>query len=140
MDRQVKVIIRGLHMGEQSQDSQVETVVLAEYFQKNGSHYLFYQEKLEGFEQPVKNRIKFCPNIMELTRQGAVNVRMIFEAGKTHKSHYVMPYGELLLGIDTKLVTLKEHKDRIRVEVEYALELNGEHLSDNKMEILIQGK
>ena len=140
MDRHVKLIIRGLHMGEQPEDSRVETAVPAEYFQKNGSHYLLYQEALEGFEQPVKSRIKFRPDILELDRQGAVNTQMIFEAGRTHTSHYAVPYGELLLEIDTKKVTLKEHENLISAEVEYTLTMNGERLSDSKMEILIQGK
>ncbi|MCM1043875.1 MAG: DUF1934 domain-containing protein [Candidatus Gastranaerophilales bacterium] len=134
----VELTIRGLHAEDGAGITPLETVTWAEYFNKNNNHYLLYQEKQEGMESPSKCQIKFAPGLLELNRQGAVATRMVFEEGKKHLSHYFMPYGELLLGIDTKSVSLEEQEDRVRVGIDYSLEINGEHQSDSRIEILVR--
>lgn len=138
MNRQIELTIRGLHTEETGDLAPLETVVRAEYFRKNGSQYLFYRETQEGYEQPSKSRIKFKNGLVELTRQGLVETHMVFEEGRKHMSRYSMPYGELLLGIDTKKVTLKEQEDDIRVEIDYSLEIDGAHQADSRIELHLQ--
>lgn len=138
MDKRVELTIRGLHAQDGADEIPVETAVPAEYFKKSDSHYLFYQERQEGMEMPSKCRIKFRPGLVELTRRGAVDTRMVFEEGRKHMSHYSMPCGELLLGIDTKRVSLQEQEDGIRVEVDYSLEIEGEHQSDSRIELFMR--
>lgn len=162
MDRKVKLTILGLHMGMgdeegtggsdnggngngrsgngDNNDNNIETVVQAEYFKRNDSHYLLYEERMEGFAQPSRNRIKFKDNMLELTRQGLIHTHMAFEAGRKHIARYAMPYGELELGIDTKKVAVEETEDSVRVLVEYALEMDGEYLEESRIEILVQGQ
>ncbi len=137
MGTQAELTIRGFHVTGTSEKSQMETRVTAEYYQRDGSHYLFYREKLEGFEEPVKTRIRLREKRIELNRQGALNAQMIFEEGRTHLSHYMTPYGELLLGIATRKVELREGDGTLSVEAEYSLEMNGEHQADSRMEILL---
>ncbi len=62
----------------------VETAQTAQYFKRNDSHYLLYEEDMEGFDGICKSRIKFRDNLLELTRQGAVEMHMIFEENKRH--------------------------------------------------------
>lgn len=138
MDKRVELTIRGLHAEDGADGIPLETVTQAEYFKKNNNHYLFYQEKQESMESPSKCRIKFGPRLVELNRQGAVETRMVFEEGRKHMSHYSMPYGELLLGIDTKRVSLEEQEDSVRATIEYSLEINGEHQSDSRIELLVR--
>lgn len=140
MNREVTLTISGLHMGDGTEDANMNTVTAAEYFQRNNSHYLLYEEKMEGFMQPLKNRIKFRNNMLELTRQGLVDTHMIFEEKKKHVTNYTMPYGEITLGIDTRKVSVEEGKDSIQVTVEYALEMNGEHQADSRIRIVITEK
>lgn len=49
----------------------------------------------------VHNRIKYKDNLLEVTRNGAINTRMVFESGKEHMTDYATPYGCLKLGILT---------------------------------------
>lgn len=137
MNREVTLTISGLHMGDGAGADSVSIVAAAEYFQRNNSHYLLYEENMEGFTQPLKNRIKFRNNMLELTRRGPVDTHMIFEEKKKHVTNYSMPYGEILLGIDTGRVLVEEGKDSIKVTVEYALEMNGEHQADSRIEIAV---
>lgn len=137
MNKNVMLTISGLHSGDETDNGSVETAVGAEYFNQNGTHYLLYEEKEDGFEQVSKNRIKFKDNMLELTRQGLLHTHMIFEEGKNHMTNYQTPYGQMVLGIDTKLVQIEEQEKHIRVIAEYVLEADGEYLSDSRIEINI---
>ncbi|MBE5883822.1 MAG: DUF1934 domain-containing protein [Lachnospiraceae bacterium] len=137
MKREVKLAISGMHF-DAGEENELETFVRAEYFCKNGSHYVIYEEKQEGFEESSRNRIKFKPGLVELTRQGILRTHMIFEENQKHMTEYVTPYGELLLGINTKSICMQEEENSILVTVEYSLEADGDFLSDCKIRILIK--
>lgn len=146
MTREVQLVINGLHMSELAdaedagrEAANVETVSQAQYFKKNDSHYLLYEDMVEGAEQSSQNRIKFKNNMLEITRRGAVSTHMIFEENKKHMINYTTPYGNFLMGIDTGRVQVEETEDTIGVKVEYALEIDGEAFSDCKISITISG-
>lgn len=140
MTREVMLTIRGLHSMSDADADNVETVTVAEYFKKNDSHYLLYEEKQEGFEQPCKNRIKFTANRMEMVKKGVVNTCMNFEKDKSCATEYVTPYGSLLLDIHTGKFVVEEQADHISVIVEYVLEMNEEPLSECRIEMEIREK
>lgn len=140
MEKNVMLTISGLHSGAEQDNGSVETAVAAEYFKKNDTHYLLYEEKEDGFTQVSKNRIKFREHMLELTRQGLLHTHMIFEEGKKHMTNYQTPYGQMILGIDTKRVLIAEQEKSIRVTAEYTLEADGEYLSDSRIEICIAEK
>ena len=48
---------------------------------------------------------------------------MVFEKQKNMTS-YQTPYGNIMIGIDTKQIQIDEQDDRIMVTVEYALDMN----------------
>ena len=107
------------------------------YFKKNDSHYILFEEAMEGFRQTSRNRIKCKKNLLELTRQGLMNTNMVFEAGKVHMTDYVTPYGHFLLGIRTEKMELEEQEDCIRITAEYKIEIGEEPISTNKIHITI---
>lgn len=137
MNREVQLTISGLQWGEDMEQDNIETVVSAEYFKRNDTHYLLYEEAMEGFDQTSKNRMKFKDNLLELTRQGLMNTHMIFEENKTHMTDYVTPYGNFLMGINTNKIVVEEREDSIHVIVEYKIEIGDEPISINKIELLI---
>ena len=57
MTKEVVVTISGLQLSDGDQDT-IETVHVGEYHEKDGVHYVFFDEILEGHEQPVRNMIK----------------------------------------------------------------------------------
>ncbi len=138
MNKKVQLTISGLHMDAEAEHANVETVVNAEYFQRGDSHYLLYEEMVEGFEKPSKNRIKFRNDLLELNRKGLLETHMVFEEGRTHMTNYVTPYGQLLLGINTKRIQMQEQEKCIVVTVEYRLEADGEYLTDSRIELRVE--
>ena len=141
MKREVELVLSGLHASGPDQESDaVETVQPAQYFKRNDSHYLLYEEQMEGLDAPCRSRIKFRDHLLELTRQGTSEVHMVFEENQRHMIHYNTPYGQLLLGIETGKVLVEEQEDQIHVTVEYTLDHEGEPLSESCLKIHIREK
>ena len=141
MTKDVLISLRGLQFDQSDSDvEKIETIMPGSYYEKNGSHYVLYDEIMEGFSEPVKNRIKFGEHALELTRSGAVNVHRIFEENRKNMTSYNTPYGNILIGIDTRKIHITQESDRIVVDVEYALDVNYEYLADCQIVLDIRSK
>lgn len=135
MTKEILLSLKGLQM-ENKEDAQLaETITPADYYQRNGSHYVIYEEMMEGFAAATRNRIKFNGSCLEVSKKGLVNVQMLFEENKKNMTNYATPYGNILIGIDTESILVEENENQIRVEVEYALEANYQHLADCRIEM-----
>ena len=138
MTKEVMLTIRGLQFDQGPDSEEIETVQWGQYYKKNGTHYLIFDEVMEGEKEPVRNVIKFREQEMNLMKRGMVNVYMAFEECKKNITNYHTPYGSLLIGMDTRRVSFTEGEEEIRLRVEYALEVNYEYLSDCRIDIRIQ--
>lgn len=140
MTKDVLVAIKGLQFAAAEEESNIQTITAAEYYKRNNSHYVIFDEANEGTEQSTRNIIKFKDNVLELTKKGYVNVHMIFEENKKNLTNYATPFGDILIGIDAKKIRLQDEENSIRVNVDYALEVNYEFLADCKISMEISEK
>lgn len=129
MTKDVLLALKGLQFDGSSQEN-VTTILPAEYYERNGKHYVVYDEVMEGLSGNTKNIIKFRDKEMDVTKKGAVNVHLLFEENRKNLSSYGTPFGEIMVGIYTNHVRLQEKEELIQVQVDYDLELNYEHLAD----------
>ena len=58
MTKEVMLTIRGLQFDQGPDSEEIETVQWGKYYKKDGTHYIIYDEMMEGFEEPVRNIIK----------------------------------------------------------------------------------
>lgn len=131
MTKDILVSIRGLQIAEESEgEEQLEVITSGSYFQKDGKHYIKYDEVVEGMEGNIRNLIKVNGDSMEVTKRGLSNVHMIFEEHKKNVTYYDTPFGNLLVGIAATNIDVKEEKEEIDVHVDYALEINYQHMAD----------
>lgn len=141
MTKDVLVYLNSLQsVRGEAETEKIETVAAGTYYEKNGRHFLIYDEAMEGFEKPVKNKIKFEENFLEITKSGPLNVRMVFEENKKNLTSYNTPYGNIVLGINTKKIHITQDADRLVVDVEYVLDMNYEYCSDCKIVIELRSK
>lgn len=141
MTQEVLLTLQGLQFDQREVDAdKIETVTVGDYYKKNGKHYVVYEEVTEGFEQTTKNRLKISENMLELSRNGLINMHMVFQENKKNLTNYNTPFGQILIGIDTKKIQIKEQADKIVVDVDYALDINYEFLSDCHIRINICSK
>ncbi len=140
MTKEVLVSIRGLQFADGQGNEPVEVITSGNYYKKNGKHYILFDEVAEGMEEPTRNVIKLGEDQFDITKRGAVNVHMMFEKGKKNVSYYYTPYGSLLIGIDAERIAVVEAEQELDVEVDYALEVNYEHVADCKIELKVKNK
>ena len=131
MEKDVLIHVRGLQMTDPGAgDEPIEIVVPGQYYYRNGSHYLRYEEMFEDFSQPTVNYIKMSPKGMEVQKKGLVNVSMVFEQGKKNMTYYTTPFGTFQMGIAATGLELSATEECIDMKVDYALDMNEEHVAD----------
>lgn len=130
MTEEVLVSIKGLQMMAPDQEEELEVVTHGSYLRKGSRHYIRYEEVMEGMDGTIQNLIKVDENGMEVTKRGLTNAHMIFEKDKKNMTCYGTPFGNLLVGIAATHVDVKSSEKNIDVTVQYALDVNYEHLSD----------
>ena len=141
MDKEVLIHVSGLQTMDADGDQEpIEIVVPGQYYFRNGSHYLRYEEILEDFAEPTINYIKISPKGMEVRKKGVVNVHMVFEQGKKNMTYYTTPYGTIEMGIAATNLDLEENDSGLNMKVDYALDMNQEHVADCYLAIKAQPK
>lgn len=145
MTKDVLVSISGLHidpLAESQEDNEaIEVVTPANYFCRNGKHYILYDEVQEGIPGIIKNKIKITGNdCLEIMKTGVTNSHMIFEHNKKNLAYYETPYGKMLVGVNTKSLEVTETENHIAVRVEYELDVNHEPLAECKINMNIASK
>ena len=100
MTKDVLIRIVGLQsLGEADGQEPIELVIGGEYYYQNGSHYLRYEEMVEGFNEKTINYIKISPKGVEVRKKGLINVHMVFEKEKKNVTYYANPFGNIEMGI-----------------------------------------
>lgn len=140
MTKDIVISIQGLQTAEDNQSETVEMISPGEYYFRNGKHFFLYEEAEEGKQEITKNIIKVSKDYMEVTKKGVVNVHMIFEKDKKNVTYYNTPFGSMLIGIDAYRVDVKQQEEEIAVDVEYALEINNEHLANCRISMKANSK
>lgn len=142
MDRDVLVTVSGLlSLGDAEAEHQdIEVIAPGQYYWKNGKHYVMYDEMAENFSEPVHNLLKISSETVSIRKKGLIETELTFTKGTENMSHYSTPFGNLVLGIRARELEVKEESGGIQVNVEYALEINYEHISDCFIKIRVQDK
>ena len=137
MTKEVMVTLSGLQLGDSGEDT-VETVHIGEYYEKNGVHYLFFDELLEGHKVPIRNMLKLRNEKLEVRKRGPVSAELVFEEGEVTESAYNFPYGCFLVGVHTKGVCLGVEEEKIEMTASYELMVNGAHCSDCDIKVTVE--
>ena len=113
----------------------------ASYYCRGGKHYILYDEVLEGMAGTIKNRIKITgTDSVEIVKSGLSSSHMIFEKNRKNLTYYRTPYGQMLVGVNTRNMEVSVEDDRINVQVDYELDVNHEPLADCKIKLDIVSK
>ncbi|MEY8355577.1 DUF1934 domain-containing protein [Lachnospiraceae bacterium 54-53] len=139
MTRDVLISISGMQIAEEDNNA-VEMITAGDYFLKNGSHYILYDEIQEGASEVIKNTIKIRQSGMDIIKHGGSSVHMTFEKDKKNMSCYATPFGELMIGISTNDIRIHEEEDRLKVQVAYSLDINYQHVSECNIILEVRSK
>ena len=131
MTRDIILTISGLHTADGEQDAPIETLTPAQYFYKNGTHYVTYDEVIEGLEGSLKSTLKFTEEYVELIRNGAASTRMIFQPGHEKMMIYQTPMGPLSISLYTEEIDARIGEERITLKIDYSIKTDGAVVSES---------
>lgn len=142
MTKDVLVSVKGLQF-EMGSDEAVEMLAPGEYYERNGKHYVRYEEILEGAEGEhdiSMNTVKISKDQVEIMKKGGSNVHMVFAVDQKNMTYYTTPFGNLQISIFTNYIRVEEKEDLIEVKLQYDLEINQTFVSNCEITMFVMSK
>ena len=134
MDENVVIKISGLQRVENTGDN-VEVSATGKHYLKKDKHYLLYEEYENDENTKTSNMIKFNNDIVEITRKGQVDGKLIFQENQKKQSLYSTPMGDLLIEVLTKEIEVSDDDDDVNLKIKYQIHVDGNKVSDNEIDI-----
>lgn len=139
MTEDVIITLQGFQNNEMDgEEEPVEVVTSGRYYCKNGQHYLFFEEAMEGFPEKTRNIFKFSDRRLLVHRKGLINAEMLFEADRKTITSYESPMGRMQIGIAATGFSLEEEERKISYGVDYSMNINDGYAADCHIELSIQ--
>ena len=89
----------------------------------------------------IKNKIKITgDSVLEIMKSGLSNTHMVFEKNRKNLTYYRTPYGQMLVGVNTRNMEVRVADDEIDVQVKYELDVNHEPFADCSIKMNIVSK
>lgn len=92
----------------ETQDDEIEVINVGTYSVVNGKEYIRYEEVYDDSQERSSSIIKIDGDSVEVTKKGVVSTKMRFTMGSKNMTYYQTPYGNMSLGIITKVLKLNE--------------------------------
>lgn len=144
MTKEVLIAIQGLQFDAESQNDEemdkIESIYPGEYYFRSGSHYILYEELMEGEATPIKNVIKLRDKEFTLTKKGIINTQMVFTEGKKNMTSYVTPFGNIMIALDTEKIVVEETEQELKIHIDYGLEANYQYIADCQITVTVNAK
>ncbi|MGE4484241.1 MAG: DUF1934 domain-containing protein [Oscillospiraceae bacterium] len=132
------ISIKGIQIPENDEKDVVELVTDGEYHHADGVAVFSYMEsELTGLEG-TKTTFEVKDDTVTLTREGAVNTRMVFCEGKKNYFAYETPFGAVTMGVNTHGVTAKLHDGGGNLEIHYLIDMDNTPISRNTFKINVK--
>lgn len=128
--------------GTQNVDGDKETVEIittGQYYLKNKSFYIIYDETESTGYANCKTTVKLDgSNVVSMIRHGGHQSQIIVESGVRHQCNYGTQFGDFIIGIMGKNVVSELDENGGRLEFEYSLDVNTSLASENKVTINVK--
>ncbi len=133
MTRDVKVKIIGSQRGFEEEEEVVKKEISGCYYYRNDKHYVLFEDndlidflRASGEEVYIKNKSR--------------DSKMIFNINEETRTSYYTDYGSLDMEISTKGLKIHEKEDIIAIKLCYTLSSNGNRISENIVDIIIEAE
>ena len=125
---------------ELEQIEPVEVMTVGKYAFRDGKHYVKYDESYEDSPQVTHNTLCISDKSVSVLKNGDYSVEMIFEKDRTTVSYYEMESGRIEMDVATTALSVNIAESMISTNVSYSLAMNGEHMADCHVSMLITDK
>ena len=141
MTKNVLITVRGTQTMDQEGET-IETIHSGTYRSLPDMDVVLYEELLPDDAgnaiHSTKNIMKIQDSQFTLVKKGATQTEMHFAENHTFHGFYQTPLGVFDMTIHTTTLQIQTTEKRIDLMIQYALELNGMHVSDCDMKISVE--
>lgn len=118
-----------------------ELTTVGRYDASDGTFVISYDDtETTGFEGSTTVLTVKPGGIVTMERRGTSNSNLIIENGKKHYCSYGTPYGDMMLGIDTKAVVSTLDYEGGGLYFKYIIDMNSAFMSENEIFITVEGQ
>lgn len=127
MKKEMRLSITGSHQEIQGGErEEIKLEALASYIEKDGVHYIFYDEHHEE-GNVTKNRVVIIPEVsVEIIKRGAITSDMQLYLNRKLETEYKTPFMTMNMSFDTKNLEFKVSKEKLYLKVEYVMGIEGQ--------------
>lgn len=118
-------------------DEAIELVTEGNFYEKDGSYYILYNENEEMGMADCSVIIKVSDDEVSVKRKGAFSSKMIYRVGETNEFIYNMPYGTMTIILHTKEIKKNLEENGGELAVSYVLTIQEEE-SHNELNIRVR--
>lgn len=134
MKKDVLIKMKSIQTVANDEKSEMELTTKGTLSGKDGSFIITYEDsEATGFEGSVTDITVKNNELASIIRSGASNSNLIVEHGKKHFCHYATPFGEFVVGINTKTIENGLTDSGGRLYMKYTVDLNSSYMSDNEI-------
>ena len=138
MKKDVYISIRGIQAIDGDRDV-TELFTQGRFYRRNNSYYITYDESEATGYEGSKTTLKVEGNRkVTLTRSGAVRSHLIVEAGERNIGHYGTAGGELIIGVNTRLIRSSLTDAGGDLRFSYSLDVNSSLVSENEVYVNVK--
>lgn len=120
--------------GEQSE--QTELFTEGKYMKTADGYVISYDEtEATGFDGAVTKLQVYGDDKVVMTRSGAAASNLVIENGKKHHCHYGTPYGDFVVGVNTKSISTNVSNGKGHLEFKYVIDVNSSYVGDFEISI-----
>ena len=141
MKKDVTINIRGTYNFEDDEADVVELFTTGEFYRKNGSYYISYDEsEVTGFKGSKTTLKVEDQNCVTMSRKGADKAltQLIVQSGVRHQCQYDVGFGDMMIGVSGRSISSTLNDRGGRLEFKYSLDINALFASDNEMLIVVK--
>ena len=138
MTKDVLVRISGMQFD--IEDEPIELVTAGTYYEKNGKHYVLYEEQPENNGPITKNMIKFHDSCFEMTKKGGNQSYLIFNKDENTTTFYDTPAGTVQIDVTTHDYVMNQSETELEVKINYSLSINYMFISECEVNFKVQAR
>lgn len=137
-EKKVIISITGTQRLTEGEPDTVELVTDGTYSYSDAETVFSYMESsLTGLEG-TRTSFIISPMHVVLSREGRLNSRMVFEAGKKHHFLYETPYGTATMGVDTHTISHRLGEHGGDMEIDYVVDFDHAVVGYNYFKINVR--
>ncbi|MDO5444716.1 MAG: DUF1934 domain-containing protein [Eubacteriales bacterium] len=118
MSKDVIISVRTVHDDE---ENAMDFITDGVYSFEDGLCSMSYMESNVTGMDGTRTTVTFMPDEVIIDREGSITSRMVFREGTTNRMSYSTPFGNTVMGLDTKKIYRSFGPDGGSAEIDYVL-------------------